>query len=163
MVARCELRSLVRLSEAHEPTAALFDATARARFLDCLDTALALVDGDVTRIDSADTSPDPATLLTITLLARAGRAAMEGRIEDLCCGVNPLHGPGPPATTYASPLQPEQKAPPDACWESAPPARTRPSQSPARFRRCCCGCRGARRRTTTRRGHWPLRHEGSLG
>jgi hypothetical protein len=51
-----------------------------------------LVDGDLDRARDADT--DPATLVAVIVLARAGRAALAGDTTDLCCGVNPLHGPG---------------------------------------------------------------------
>ncbi|GAA2322955.1 hypothetical protein GCM10010234_81320 [Streptomyces hawaiiensis] len=36
---------------------------------------------------------DPATLVAVIVLARAGRAALTGEAADLCCGVNPQHGP----------------------------------------------------------------------
>ncbi|MFI8170224.1 hypothetical protein ACIGAN_28265 [Streptomyces sp. NPDC085931] len=57
-----------------------------------LDAALLLLDGDPGRARRMGT--DPATLVTVIALARAGRAALTGRDGDLCCGVNPLHGPG---------------------------------------------------------------------
>ncbi|MFI6490606.1 hypothetical protein [Streptomyces sp. NPDC050564] len=75
----------------------------RARAWDCLDAAMLLVDGDRDRLTAtshADDSNvadapdiDPATLVTVIVLARAGRAALKGEAYDLCCGLNPLHGP----------------------------------------------------------------------
>ncbi|MGC5039440.1 hypothetical protein ACLQ2C_28220 [Streptomyces sp. DT73] len=59
---------------------------------DLLDAALLLVDGDPGRL--GEPAVDPATLVTVIVLARAGRAALSGDPTDLCCGVNPLHGPG---------------------------------------------------------------------
>ncbi|GGW92136.1 hypothetical protein [Streptomyces lomondensis] len=59
---------------------------------DCLDAALLLVDGDPDR--ARKPGLDPATLVAVIALARAGRAALAGEKADLCCGVNPLHGPG---------------------------------------------------------------------
>lgn len=64
----------------------------RGRAWDHLDAAMLLVDGDLDRARDADT--DPATLVAVIVLARAGRAALAGDTTDLCCGVNPLHGPG---------------------------------------------------------------------
>ncbi len=64
----------------------------RTRARDCLDAALLLLDGDVNRARKWGT--DPATLVAVIVLARAGRAALAGEKADLCCGVNPLHGPG---------------------------------------------------------------------
>ncbi|MEU6912987.1 hypothetical protein [Streptomyces olindensis] len=64
----------------------------RTRARDCLDAALLLLDGDVDRARKGGT--DPATLVTVIVLARAGRAALAGEKADLCCGVNPLHGSG---------------------------------------------------------------------
>jgi hypothetical protein len=62
------------------------------RAWDHLDAALLLVDGDLDRVRESGT--DPATLVAVIVLARAGRAALAGDTTDLCCGVNPLHGPG---------------------------------------------------------------------
>ncbi|MEU7717369.1 hypothetical protein [Streptomyces tibetensis] len=58
---------------------------------DHLDAAMLLLDGDLDRARQAGT--DPATLVAVIVLARAGRAALSGDTTDLCCGVNPLHGP----------------------------------------------------------------------
>ncbi|MER5574233.1 hypothetical protein [Streptomyces massasporeus] len=63
----------------------------RGRAWDHLDAAMLLVDGDPGRARHAGT--DPATLVAVIVLARAGRAALSGEAADLCCGVNPLHGP----------------------------------------------------------------------
>lgn len=49
-----------------------------------------LVDGD-TGID--DDTVEPADLVAVIVLARAGRAALTGYTNNLCCGLNPLHGP----------------------------------------------------------------------
>ena len=65
------------------------DRGGRAR--DHLDAALLLVDGDPGR--ARQPGVDPATLVAVIVLARAGRAALTGRAANLCCGVNPLHGP----------------------------------------------------------------------
>ncbi|MFE1326419.1 hypothetical protein [Streptomyces sp. NPDC058741] len=62
------------------------------RAWDCLDAATLLLDGDLDRARRSGT--DPATLLAVIVLARAGRAALAGDDNTLCCGVNPLHGPG---------------------------------------------------------------------
>ncbi|MGX1560272.1 hypothetical protein [Streptomyces sp. NPDC055506] len=64
----------------------------RTRAWDHLDAAMLLVDGDPDRARATGT--DPATLVAVIVLARAGRAALAGDETDLCCGVNPLHGPG---------------------------------------------------------------------
>ncbi|MET9758687.1 hypothetical protein ABZ016_06470 [Streptomyces sp. NPDC006372] len=61
------------------------------RAWDCLDAAMLLVEGDPGRTRERDT--DPATLVTVIVLARAGRAALAGEATEQCCGVNPLHGP----------------------------------------------------------------------
>jgi hypothetical protein len=66
------------------------DPDDRARAWDHLDAALLLVDGDPGRVRQPGT--DPATLVAVIVLARAGRAALTGEAADLCCGVNPLHG-----------------------------------------------------------------------
>jgi hypothetical protein len=50
-----------------------------------------LLDGDPDR--ARRPGADPATLVAVVVLARAGRAALTGDSYDLCCGVNPLHGP----------------------------------------------------------------------
>ncbi|MFJ4818825.1 hypothetical protein [Streptomyces sp. NPDC088801] len=63
----------------------------RGRAWDHLDAALLLVDGDPGRVRQPGT--DAATLVAVIVLARAGRAALAGDPADLCCGVNPLHGP----------------------------------------------------------------------
>ncbi|CAL9537144.1 hypothetical protein [Streptomyces sp. enrichment culture] len=62
------------------------------RAWDRLDAALLLLDGDPGRARRPGT--DPATLVTVIVLARAGRAALTGDDSELCCGVNPLHGRG---------------------------------------------------------------------
>ncbi|SOR79880.1 MULTISPECIES: hypothetical protein [Streptomyces] len=67
------------------------DADENTRAWDCLDAAMLLLDGDLDRARSAET--DAATLVAVVVLARAGRAALTGDTNDLCCGVNPLHGP----------------------------------------------------------------------
>ncbi|MFJ8593204.1 hypothetical protein [Streptomyces sp. NPDC093598] len=67
------------------------DPDDRARAWDHLDAALLLVDGDPGRTREPGT--DPATLVAVIVLARAGRAALTGGAADRCCGVNPLHGP----------------------------------------------------------------------
>ncbi|MFF7373772.1 hypothetical protein ACFY96_00705 [Streptomyces massasporeus] len=67
------------------------DPEDRDRARDRLDAALLLVDGDPGRTRRA--GADPATLVAVIVLARAGRAALTGRASNLCCGVNPLHGP----------------------------------------------------------------------
>ncbi|MGK5697586.1 hypothetical protein ACSNOJ_32660 [Streptomyces sp. URMC 128] len=61
------------------------------RAWDRLDAAMLLLDGDPDRARRPGT--DPATLTAVVVLARAGRAALTGDTNDLCCGVNPLHGP----------------------------------------------------------------------
>ncbi|MFI8217995.1 hypothetical protein [Streptomyces sp. NPDC085932] len=81
--AYAELRALVREFAERED---------QPRAWDRLDAALLLVDNDPGRARRPGT--DPATLVTVIVLARAGRAALTGRDDDLCCGVNPLHGPG---------------------------------------------------------------------
>ncbi|OUC87347.1 hypothetical protein CA983_41495, partial [Streptomyces swartbergensis] len=67
------------------------DPEGHARAWDCLDAAILLLDGDPDRARRPGT--DPATLTAVVVLARAGRAALTGDTNDLCCGVNPLHGP----------------------------------------------------------------------
>jgi hypothetical protein len=67
------------------------DPDGNGRAWDCLDAAMLLLDGDPDRARRSDT--DPATLTAVVVLARAGRAALTGDTNDLCCGVNPLHGP----------------------------------------------------------------------
>ncbi|MGI5368136.1 hypothetical protein [Streptomyces iakyrus] len=67
------------------------DTDDRERAWDHLDAALLLVDGDPGRVRQPGT--DAATLVAVIVLARAGRAALAGDPADLCCGVNPLHGP----------------------------------------------------------------------
>ncbi|BCL22267.1 hypothetical protein GCM10017668_41100 [Streptomyces tuirus] len=67
------------------------DREDRARDRERLDAALLLVDGDPGR--ARRSGADPATLVAVIVLARAGRAALTGRASKLCCGVNPLHGP----------------------------------------------------------------------
>ncbi|WP_406443197.1 hypothetical protein OHB14_30020 [Streptomyces sp. NBC_01613] len=61
------------------------------RAWDCFDAAMLLVDGDIDALDSPGTGPE--TLVAVVVLSRAGRAALRGEVNDLCCGVNPLHGP----------------------------------------------------------------------
>ncbi|MGW0596211.1 hypothetical protein ACWD11_03600 [Streptomyces sp. NPDC002776] len=80
----------------HEPTESYLRQTARAELRalppdgtpegagDRYDAALLLVEGDPENLRRAD----PATLLTVIVLARAARWD-----NDLCCAVNPLHGP----------------------------------------------------------------------
>ncbi|MGI5427815.1 hypothetical protein [Streptomyces sp. CA-179760] len=68
------------------------DPDDRTRAWDHLDAAMLLVDGDPDR--ARRSGADPATLVAVIVLARAGRAALTGDETDLCCGVNPLHGPG---------------------------------------------------------------------
>ncbi|MFF8934868.1 hypothetical protein ACF08O_09110 [Streptomyces paradoxus] len=63
----------------------------RDRAWDHLDAALLLVDGDPGRVRQPGT--DAATLVAVIVLARAGRAVLAGEPADMCCGVNPLHGP----------------------------------------------------------------------
>jgi hypothetical protein len=75
----------------------------RARAWDCFDAGMLLVDGDrdrLTRTNDVDDTDgaagagvDAATLVAVIVLARAGRAALGGEAYDLCCGLNPLHGP----------------------------------------------------------------------
>jgi hypothetical protein len=66
------------------------DPDESARAWDCLDAAMLLLDGDPDRARRPGT--DAATLTAVVVLARAGRAALAGDTDDLCCGVNPLHG-----------------------------------------------------------------------
>ncbi|MFI7018260.1 hypothetical protein [Streptomyces sp. NPDC050164] len=61
------------------------------RAWDHLDAAMLLLDGDLDGARKSGTGP--ATLVAVVVLARAGRAALTGDTNDLCCGVNPLHGP----------------------------------------------------------------------
>ncbi|WP_051744528.1 hypothetical protein [Streptomyces yerevanensis] len=63
---------------------------AGTRAWDCFDAAMLLVDGDA-GID--DDAVEPASLVAVIVLARAGRAALAGDTNNLCCGLNPLHGP----------------------------------------------------------------------
>ncbi|MFI6371589.1 hypothetical protein [Streptomyces sp. NPDC050546] len=81
--AHAELTSLV---------GAFSDPDDRGRAWDHLDAAMLLVEGDPDRARRSGT--DPATLVAVIVLARAGRAALSGDENDLCCGVNPLHGSG---------------------------------------------------------------------
>ncbi|WP_231905625.1 hypothetical protein [Streptomyces davaonensis] len=83
--AMVELRTLKADFESAEPTPGRTDT----RPGDCLDAALLLLDGDANRLDAADA----ATLVAITVLSRAGRAALAGKAYNRCCAVNPLHGP----------------------------------------------------------------------
>ncbi len=58
------------------------------------DAAMFLVDGDIEGLSSpGGPHTDPATLLAVTVLARASRNALDGDTNDRCCAVNPLHGP----------------------------------------------------------------------
>jgi hypothetical protein len=70
------------------------DPDDRTRAWDHLDAAMLLVDGDPDRARAA--GADPATLVAVIVLARAGRAALADDTDDLrydlCCGINPLHG-----------------------------------------------------------------------
>jgi hypothetical protein len=68
-----------------------FSPEDHARDRERLDAALLLVDGDPGR--ARRPGVDPGTLVAVIVLARAGRAALTGRPSNLCCGVNPLHGP----------------------------------------------------------------------
>ncbi|MGA5363213.1 hypothetical protein [Streptomyces purpurascens] len=76
-------------------TSQFTDPDDRTRAWDHLDAAMLLVDGDPDRARAAGT--DPATLVAVIVLARAGRAALADDADDLrhdlCCGINPLHGP----------------------------------------------------------------------
>ncbi|MGX1132388.1 hypothetical protein RKD49_004578 [Streptomyces glaucescens] len=86
--ARAELRAF----------AARFTDGAGARARNCMEAALLLTGGSRERLAEAVRNPglDPATLVALIVLARAGRAALppnEGEPEDRVCGVNPLHGP----------------------------------------------------------------------
>ncbi|MFF5964177.1 hypothetical protein ACFY64_10595 [Streptomyces collinus] len=85
--------SYLRRTAYNELTAlsAEFDPEDHARDRERLDTALLLVGGDPGR--ARRPGVDPATLVAVIVLARAGRAALTGRPSKLCCGVNPLHGP----------------------------------------------------------------------
>lgn len=86
--------SYLRRTAYHELTALSAEFTGpedRARDRERLDAALLLVDGDPGR--ARRPGVDPATLVAVIVLARAGRAALTGRASNLCCGVNPLHGP----------------------------------------------------------------------
>ncbi|MFI6565402.1 hypothetical protein [Streptomyces sp. NPDC050534] len=62
-----------------------------ARAWDCFDAAMLLVDGDLDTLGAP--GPGDAALVAVVVLSRAGRAALRGEAGDLCCGVNPLHGP----------------------------------------------------------------------
>ncbi|POX56410.1 hypothetical protein C3489_04980 [Streptomyces sp. Ru71] len=66
------------------------DGPAASRIRDCYDASLLLLDGDATRLAR---TREPATLLAVIVLARAGRAARAGEVVDRYCAVNPLHGP----------------------------------------------------------------------
>ncbi|WAZ23378.1 hypothetical protein STRCI_004717 [Streptomyces cinnabarinus] len=85
--ARIELRTLKADFESGEPGPTPGRTDSRPG--DCLDAALLLLEGDPDRIDAADA----ATLVAVTVLARAGRAALAGKAYNRCCAVNPLHGP----------------------------------------------------------------------
>ncbi|RZB17838.1 hypothetical protein StrepF001_18695 [Streptomyces sp. F001] len=91
--ARTELRALTRDFTAHQPEAA---SATHTRAADCREAAMLLagVNRDTNRLADAPTATtDPATLVALIVLARAGRAALADDVEDLVCGVNPLHGP----------------------------------------------------------------------
>ncbi|MFD7278847.1 hypothetical protein ACFV80_17875 [Streptomyces sp. NPDC059862] len=91
--ARTELRALERSFTTHPPDSA---SAAHTRAADCREAAMLLagVNGDTDRFaDTATATTDPATLVALIVLARAGRAALAGDVEDRVCGVNPLHGP----------------------------------------------------------------------
>jgi hypothetical protein len=79
--AQVELRAL-----AAEFGAGAREGTAADRF----DAAMLLVDGDPGAVRR---HTDPATLLTVIVLARAARQALAGDKRKRCCAVNPLHGP----------------------------------------------------------------------
>ncbi|MFF4506626.1 hypothetical protein [Streptomyces sp. NPDC001401] len=83
--ARVELRALA--AEFADGTGE--DSRARDRF----DAALLLVDDDPDTALRRSGHADPATLVTVIVLARAARQALAGDDNDLCCAVNPLHGP----------------------------------------------------------------------
>ncbi|MFE7172446.1 hypothetical protein [Streptomyces sp. NPDC057616] len=67
------------------------DLPSQARAWDCFDAAMLLVDGELDTLGAPE--PGPAVLVAVVVLSRAGRAALRGEAGDLCCGVNPLHGP----------------------------------------------------------------------
>ncbi|TPQ22065.1 hypothetical protein [Streptomyces sporangiiformans] len=96
--ARTELGELARMfTEDQVPnpvgtgTGTGAEALAGVRAWDCFDAAMLLVDGDIDAF--ADDGVDPASLVAVIVLARAGRAAFAGDTNNLCCGLNPLHGP----------------------------------------------------------------------
>ncbi|MEV0218461.1 hypothetical protein [Streptomyces sp. NPDC050704] len=68
------------------------DQLAHMRAWECFDAAMLLVDGDVDALTDDD-SVEPASLVAVIVLSRAGRAALSGDTNNLCCGLNPLHGP----------------------------------------------------------------------
>ncbi|MGW6544712.1 hypothetical protein ACWGBH_17900 [Streptomyces massasporeus] len=87
-------RSYLRRTAYNELNALSAEFTGREggpRDRERLDAALLLVGGDPGRARRAGV--DPATLVAVIVLARAGRAALIGRSSSRCCGVNPLHGP----------------------------------------------------------------------
>ncbi|GAB2982060.1 hypothetical protein GCM10023080_055320 [Streptomyces pseudoechinosporeus] len=92
--ARTELGTLAReFTDGNgqpDPTVTAPDPEAGTRAWDCFDAAMLLVDGDA-GID--DDAVEPASLVAVIVLARAGRAALTGDTNNLCCGLNPLHGP----------------------------------------------------------------------
>lgn len=80
------------------------EQAAHIRAWDCFDGAMLLVDGDVGAL--ADDAVEPASLVAVIVLSRAGRAALSTEADsddsnsnsnsntyNLCCGLNPLHGP----------------------------------------------------------------------
>ncbi|MCD9876117.1 hypothetical protein [Streptomyces guryensis] len=83
--ARVELRALA----AEFAAGSEVDPRAQDRF----DAALLLVDDDPDAALRRSGHADPATLVTVIVLARAARQALAGDDNDLFCGVNPLHGP----------------------------------------------------------------------
>ncbi|MCR3730363.1 hypothetical protein FHS35_007250 [Streptomyces umbrinus] len=75
------------------------EQAAHIRAWDCFDGAMLLVDGDVDAL--ADDAVEPSSLVAVVVLSRAGRAALSteaasdsnSNTYNLCCGLNPLHGP----------------------------------------------------------------------
>ncbi|MGP4044753.1 hypothetical protein [Streptomyces sp. 2A115] len=93
--ARTELGTLAREftdRDGHcDPTGTAPAPEASIRAWDCFDAAMLLVDGDIGAL--SDDDMQPASLVAVIVLARAGRAALTGNTNNFCCGLNPLHGP----------------------------------------------------------------------
>ncbi|MFC3576904.1 hypothetical protein ACFOZ0_27230 [Streptomyces yaanensis] len=89
------------------------------RAWDCFDAALLLVDGDRDALSRPGT--EPADLVAVAVLARAGRAALAGDVYDRCCGANPLHGPA------RGPDGPDPRPVCQTCRAVAAPALTLPT------------------------------------